>query len=323
MRTHFCGLIDEASSGQTVTLCGWADVARDLGGLCFIDLRDHEGIVQIVAEPSDAAGNAEVVATAAKVGYEDCLQVTGVVRRRQPVIAKIRTGQVEGGASDIKVLNKAEPLPFHAHEKAGEDIRLKYRYLDLRTPKMQQMMRTRIKLVQALRRWLDARGFQDIETPILTKATPEGARDFLVPARMHPGEFYALPQSPQLFKQILMVAGFDRYYQIARCFRDEALRADRQLEFTQLDMEFAWVPARDVQDTTETLIRDVFREVMGVELAQPFPRMTYAEAMRRYGSDKPDLRIALELIDVAELVKDCDFAVFTGAANDPDGRVAA
>ncbi|HEX2595763.1 MAG TPA: aspartate--tRNA ligase, partial [Luteimonas sp.] len=314
MRTHYCGLVDEALIGQTVTLCGWADVARDLGGLCFIDLRDHEGIVQIVAEPSDAAGNADVVATAAKVGYEDCLQVTGLVRRRQSVNPKIRTGQVEVVASDIQVLNKAEPLPFHAHENPGEDIRLKYRYLDLRTPKMQQMMRTRIRLVQALRRWLDARGFQDIETPILTKATPEGARDFLVPARMHAGEFYALPQSPQLFKQILMVAGFDRYYQIARCFRDEALRADRQLEFTQLDMEFAWVSERDVQDTTETLIRDVFREVMGVELANPFPRMTYAEAMRRYGSDKPDLRIALELVDVAELVKNCEFAVFTAAA---------
>src|SRR6476620_9880056 len=323
MRTHFCGLIDESLIGQTVTLCGWADVARDLGGLCFIDLRDHEGIVQIVAEPSDAAGNADVVATAAKIGYEDCLQVTGVVRRRQSVNPKIRTGQVEVVASGIQVLNKAEPLPFHAHENPGEDIRLKYRYLDLRTPKMQQMMRTRIRLVQALRRWLDARGFQDIETPILTKATPEGARDFLVPARMHAGEFYALPQSPQLFKQILMMAGFDRYYQIARCFRDEALRADRQLEFTQLDMEFAWVSERDVQDTTETLIRDVFREVMGVELANPFPRMTYAEAMRRYGSDKPDLRIALELVDVAELVKNCEFAVFTAAANDADGRVAA
>jgi aspartyl-tRNA synthetase len=323
MRTQFCGLIDEALIGQTVTLCGWADVARDLGGLCFIDLRDHEGIVQIVAEPSDAPGNADVVATAAKIGYEDCLRVTGVVRKRQSVNPKIKTGQVEVVASDIQVLNKAEPLPFHAHENPGEDIRLKYRYLDLRTPKMQQMMRTRIKLVQALRRWLDARGFQDIETPILTKATPEGARDFLVPARMHAGEFYALPQSPQLFKQILMVAGFDRYYQIARCFRDEALRADRQLEFTQLDMEFAWVTERDVQDTTETLIRDVFREVMGVELADPFPRMTYAEAMHRYGSDKPDLRIAMEFTDIAELVKDCEFKVFADWANAEDGRVVA
>ncbi|WP_395624882.1 aspartate--tRNA ligase [Thermomonas sp.] len=323
MRTHFCGLVDEALIGQTVTLCGWADVARDLGGLCFIDLRDHEGIVQVVAEPAETAGNAGVVAAAAQVGYEDCLRITGTVRARHAVNDKIRTGKVEVVAECIEVLNKAEPLPFHAHENAGEDIRLKYRYLDLRTQGMQRKMRTRTKLVSALRHYLDARGFQDIETPILTKATPEGARDFLVPARMHPGEFYALPQSPQLFKQILMMAGFDRYYQIARCFRDEALRADRQLEFTQLDMEFAWVTERDVQDLTEDMIRHVFREVMGVELAAEFPRMTYAEAMRRYGSDKPDLRISLELVDVADLVKDCEFAVFTAAANDADGRVAA
>ena len=323
MRTHFCGLVDEALIGQTVTLCGWADVARDLGGLCFIDLRDHEGIVQAVAEPSDAVGNAEVIAAASKVGYEDCLRITGTVRARHAVNDKIRTGKVEVVAEKIEVLNKAEPLPFHAHENAGEDVRLKYRYLDLRSPDMQRKMRTRTKLVSALRHYLDARGFQDIETPILTKATPEGARDFLVPARMHPGEFYALPQSPQLFKQILMMAGFDRYYQIARCFRDEALRADRQLEFTQLDMEFAWVGERDVQDLTEDMIRHVFREVMDVELAAEFPRMTHAEAMRRYGSDKPDLRIALELVDVAEQVKGCEFAVFTAAANDADGRVAA
>ena len=323
MRTHFCGLIDESSIGQTVTLCGWADVARNLGGVCFIDLRDHEGIVQVVAEPSDAAGNADVVAVAEKIGYEDCLRITGTVRRRHSVNAKIRTGQVEVVAERIEVLNKADPLPFHHHENPGEDTRLKYRYLDLRSPEMQRKMRTRTKLVSALRHWLDARGFQDIETPILTKATPEGARDFLVPARMHPGEFYALPQSPQLFKQILMMAGFDRYYQIARCFRDEALRADRQLEFTQLDMEFAWVSERDVQDTVEAMIRDVFREVAGVELAAEFPRMTYAEAMRRYGSDKPDLRIALELVDVAELVKASGFAVFTGPANEAGGRVAA
>ncbi|HKN77533.1 MAG TPA: aspartate--tRNA ligase [Lysobacter sp.] len=323
MRTHFCGLVDEALVGQTVTLCGWADVARDLGGLCFIDLRDHEGIVQVVAEPSDAQGNAAVVEAASKVGYEDCLRITGTVRRRSSVNAKIKTGQVEVVATKIELLNKAEPLPFHAHENPGEDIRLKYRYLDLRRPEMQQMMRTRIQLVQALRRWLDARGFQDIETPILTKATPEGARDFLVPARMHPGEFYALPQSPQLFKQILMMAGFDRYYQIARCFRDEALRADRQLEFTQLDMEFAWVSERDVQDTVEEMIRVVFREVMGVELANPFPRMTYEEAMRRYGSDKPDLRNAMEFTDIADLVKTCEFKVFTDWANHADGRVVA
>jgi aspartyl-tRNA synthetase len=323
MRTHYCGLVDESLIGQTVTLCGWADVARDLGGLCFIDLRDHEGIVQVVAEPdAGAEGNAQVVATAAKVGYEDCLRVTGTVRRRQSVNNKIATGQVEVVATAIEVLNKAEPLPFHAHENPGDDIRLQYRYLDLRTPRMQKMMRIRIKLVQALRRWLDARGFQDIETPILTKATPEGARDFLVPARMHPGEFYALPQSPQLFKQILMVAGFDRYYQIARCFRDEALRADRQLEFTQLDMEFAWVSERDVQDSTEALIRDVFREVMDVDLGV-FPRIGYAEAMRRYGSDKPDLRFDMELVDIADVVKASEFKVFTDWANADDGRVVA
>ncbi|MFN3310249.1 MAG: aspartate--tRNA ligase [Thermomonas sp.] len=323
MRTHFCGLIDDALIGQSVTLCGWADVARNMGQIVFIDLRDHEGIVQVVAEPAEGDGNAAMLAAAAAVGYEDCLRITGTVRRRQSVNDKIRTGQVEVVAETIELLNKAEPLPFHHHENPGEDIRLKYRYLDLRSPEMQRKLRTRTKLVSALRHYLDARGFQDIETPILTKATPEGARDFLVPARMHPGEFYALPQSPQLFKQILMMAGFDRYYQIARCFRDEALRADRQLEFTQLDMEFAWVSERDVQDLTEDMIRSVFREVVGVELEAPFPRMTYAEAMRRYGSDKPDLRIALELVDVADLVKKCEFAVFTAAANDPDGRVAA
>jgi aspartyl-tRNA synthetase len=326
MRTHFCGLIDEGLIGQTVTLCGWADVARDLGHLVFIDLRDHEGIVQVVAEPEDGVdGNAAVRAAAAGVGYEDCLRVTGVVRRREAPNPKLATGQVEVVARRIELLNKAAPLPFHAHENPGEDIRLQYRYLDLRTPDMQRKLRTRTKLVQALRRWLDARGFQDIETPILTKATPEGARDFLVPARMHPGEFYALPQSPQLFKQILMVAGFDRYYQIARCFRDEALRADRQLEFTQLDMEFAWVDEREVQDTVEAMIRDVFVEVLGVDLGggAPFARMTYAEAMRRYGSDKPDLRIGLELVDVGDRVRGCGFKVFADWAEAEGGRVVA
>ena len=319
MRTHFCGLVDETLIGQTVTLAGWTDVARNQGGVCFIDLRDHEGIVQVTVE----VDNAEVFAVAASLGYEDVLQVEGVVRARHAVNDKMRTGKVEVIATAITVLNKAAPLPFHAHENPGEETRLKYRYLDLRRPEMQRMQRTRIKLVQALRRHLDEKGFQDIETPILTKATPEGARDFLVPARMHPGEFYALPQSPQLFKQILMVAGFDRYYQIARCFRDEALRADRQLEFTQLDMEFAWVREADVQDAVEGMIREVFKEVIGVELDATFPRLTWAEAMRRYGSDKPDLRNPLELVDVAELVKACEFKVFTDAANDPDGRVAA
>ncbi len=319
MRTHFCGLVDETLIGQTVTLAGWTDVARNQGGVCFIDLRDHEGIVQVTVEVDNAA----VFAVAASLGYEDVLQVEGVVRARHAANDKLRTGKVEVIATAITLLNKAEPLPFHAHENPGEETRLKYRYLDLRRPEMQRMQRTRIKLVQALRRHLDATGFQDIETPILTKATPEGARDFLVPARMHPGEFYALPQSPQLFKQILMVAGFDRYYQIARCFRDEALRADRQLEFTQLDMEFAFVREQDVQDFVENMIRAIFKEVVDVELAASFPRMTWAEAMRRYGSDKPDLRIALELVDVAELVKTSEFPVFTAAANDADGRVAA
>lgn len=319
MRTHFCGLVDETLIGQTVTLAGWTDVARNQGGVCFIDLRDHEGIVQVTVE----LDNAPVFAIAASLGYEDVLQVEGVVRARHAVNDRLRTGKVEVIASKITVLNKAAPLPFHAHENPGEETRLKYRYLDLRRPEMQRMQRTRIRLVQALRRYLDGRGFQDIETPILTKATPEGARDFLVPARMHPGEFYALPQSPQLFKQILMVAGFDRYYQIARCFRDEALRADRQLEFTQLDMEFAFVGERDVQDFVEQMIRAIFAEVIDVQLAAPFPRMSWAEAMRRYGSDKPDLRIDLELVDVAELVKDCGFAVFTAAAHDAQGRVAA
>lgn len=319
MRTHYCGLVDETLIGQTLTLAGWTDVARNLGGVCFIDLRDHEGIVQVTVEPDNQA----VFAVAASLGYEDVIQVEGVVRARHAVNDKIKTGKVEVIATRITILNKAAPLPFHAHENPGEETRLKYRYLDLRRPEMQRMQRTRIKLVQALRRYLDADGFQDIETPILTKATPEGARDFLVPARMHPGEFYALPQSPQLFKQILMVAGFDRYYQIARCFRDEALRADRQLEFTQLDMEFAFVRERDVQDYVEGMIRAIFKEVVDVELDAQFPRLTWAEAMRRYGSDKPDLRIDLELVDVAELVKDSQFAVFTGPANDPDGRVAA
>jgi aspartyl-tRNA synthetase len=319
MRTHYCGLVDEALIGQTVTLCGWVNTNRVQSHVVFTDLRDHEGVVQVVAD-SDMA---ELFKAAGALGLEDCVKVTGTVRARQAANDKIRSGKVEVLASSIELLNKAQPLPFHAHENANEEIRLKYRYLDLRRPEMQKMQRTRIRLVQALRRYLDGKGFQDIETPILTKATPEGARDFLVPARMHPGEFYALPQSPQLFKQILMVAGFDRYYQIARCFRDEALRADRQLEFTQLDMEFAFVRERDVQDFVEGMIRDVFREVMGVELANPFPRMGYAEAMRRYGSDKPDLRIDLEFTDIAELVKACEFKVFTDWANHEDGRVVA
>jgi aspartyl-tRNA synthetase len=321
MRTHHCGLVDEALIDSDVTLCGWADTRRDHGGVIFIDLRDHEGVVQVVVEPDNAAA----FKAAEQVRYEFCLRIRGRVRRRpaSQVNERLRTGKVEVLAATVEVLNAAAPLPFMLDDSAGDEARLRWRYLDLRRPEMQRRMRLRTRLVSAIRSYLDARGFQDIETPILTKATPEGARDFLVPSRVHPGEFYALPQSPQLFKQILMMAGFDRYYQIARCFRDEALRADRQLEFTQLDMEFAFVEERDVQDSVEALVRDVFRDVNGVELADPFPRMTYAEAMRRYGSDKPDLRIALELVDVAEHLKSVEFKVFAGPANDPGGRVAA
>ncbi|HEX7128927.1 MAG TPA: aspartate--tRNA ligase [Rhodanobacteraceae bacterium] len=319
MRTHYCGQIGERVLGQRVSLCGWADARRDHGGVVFVDLRDHEGIVQVVADPD----RADVFAIASKVGYEDCLRVTGTVRERVTPNDKIATGRYEVLAESIEVLNRARDLPFALHENPNEDLRMTYRYLDLRRPEMQKMLRTRTRLVRAIRSWLDARGFQDIETPILTKATPEGARDYLVPSRVHAGQFYALPQSPQLFKQILMMAGFDRYYQIARCFRDEDLRADRQPEFTQLDMEFAFVTERDVQDCVEALIRHVFKEVIGVELADPFPRMTYEEAMRRYGSDKPDLRVAMELVDIAEAVKHVEFKVFAEPANDPHGRVAA
>ena len=321
MRTHYCGLVTEALTGQTVTLCGWADTRRDHGGVIFIDLRDHEGIVQAVIEPDNAAA----FKVAEGVRYEFCLRIVGTVRARpaSQVNERLRTGKVEVGVATIEVLNAAAPLPFMLGDTAGEDARLRYRYLDIRRPDMQRKLRMRTRLVSALRHYLDARGFQDIETPILTKATPEGARDYLVPSRVHPGEFYALPQSPQLFKQLLMMAGMDRYYQIARCFRDEDLRADRQPEFTQLDMEFAFVTERDVQDFVEAMVRHVFKEVVDVDLADPFPRMTWAEAMRRYGSDKPDLRIGLELTDVAEAVKHVEFKVFSGPANDAGGRVAA
>ena len=319
MRTHFCGLIDESLVGQTVTLCGWVNTLRLQSHVAFVDLRDHEGIAQVVVERDNVAA----FAVAGEIGYEYCLRVTGTIRKRLSANDKLRTGTVELLAESVEILNEAKDLPFALHENPNEDMRMTYRYLDLRRPDMQKMMRTRIKLVQALRRYLDARGFQDIETPILTKATPEGARDYLVPSRVHPGQFYALPQSPQLFKQILMMAGFDRYYQIARCFRDEDLRADRQPEFTQLDLEFAFVEEKDVQDFVEQLIRDVFKEVQGVELDAVFPRMTWEEAMRRFGSDKPDLRIALELVDVAAALKHVEFKVFAEPANDPAGRIAA
>ncbi len=319
MRTHYCGLIDESLIGQTVTLCGWVNTLRLQSHVAFVDLRDHEGLAQVVIERDNAAA----FAVAGNIGNEYCLRVTGKLRQRLSVNDKLKTGTVEVLADTVEVLNAAKDLPFALHENPNEEMRLTYRYLDLRRPEMQAMMRKRIKLVQALRRYLDERGFQDVETPILTKATPEGARDYLVPSRVHPGQFYALPQSPQLFKQILMMAGFDRYYQIARCFRDEDLRADRQPEFTQLDLEFAFVEEKDVQDFVEELIRHVFREVQGVELDTAFPRMTWAEAMRRFGSDKPDLRIALELIDIADAVKHVEFKVFAEPASDAGGRVAA
>jgi aspartyl-tRNA synthetase len=319
MRTHYCGLIDEALIGQTVTLCGWVNTLRLQSHVAFVDLRDHEGLAQVVIERDNAAA----FLLAGEIGNEYCLRVTGTIRKRLSINDKLKTGTVELLADTVEILNAAKDLPFALHENPNEEMRLTYRYLDLRRPEMQQMMRKRIKLVQALRRYLDERGFQDVETPILTKATPEGARDYLVPSRVHPGQFYALPQSPQLFKQILMMAGFDRYYQIARCFRDEDLRADRQPEFTQLDLEFAFVEEHDVQDFVEELIRHVFREVQGVELDATFPRITWAEAMRRFGSDKPDLRIALELVDVADAVKHVEFKVFAEPANDANGRVAA
>jgi aspartyl-tRNA synthetase len=319
MRTHYCGLINESLIGQTVTLCGWVNTLRLQSHVAFVDLRDHEGLAQVVIERDNAAA----FATAGEIGNEYCLRVTGTLRQRLSVNDKLKTGAVELLAESVEVLNAAKDLPFALHENPNEEMRLTYRYLDLRRPEMQAMMRKRIRLVQALRRYLDERGFQDVETPILTKATPEGARDYLVPSRVHPGQFYALPQSPQLFKQILMMAGFDRYYQIARCFRDEDLRADRQPEFTQLDLEFAFVEEKDVQDFVEELIRHVFREVQGAELDAVFPRMTWAEAMRRFGSDKPDLRIALELVDIADAVKHVEFKVFAEPANDAGGRVAA
>ncbi len=319
MRTHYCGLIDESLIGQTVSLCGWVNTLRLQAHVAFVDLRDHEGLAQVVIERT----NTGAFAIAGEIGNEYCLRVTGTVRARIAVNDKLKTGRVEVLAETVEILNAAKDLPFALHESPNEDMRMTYRYLDLRRPLMQQRMRKRIQLVRTLRHYLDDRGFQDIETPILTKATPEGARDYLVPSRVHPGQFYALPQSPQLFKQILMVAGFDRYYQIARCFRDEDLRADRQPEFTQLDIEFAFVDEREIQDTVEDLIRHVFREVQGVELDASFPRMTWVDAMRRFGSDKPDLRFALELVDIAEAVKHIEFKVFSGPANDAGGRVAA
>ncbi|NBB93022.1 MAG: aspartate--tRNA ligase [Gammaproteobacteria bacterium] len=321
MRSHLCGEVDETLDGQTVTVCGWVNRARDLGGLIFVGLRDHAGVLQVVVEPDNQPAFAE----AEKLRNEFCVRLSGTVRMRPESQwnPDMPTGKVEMLADSVEILNAAAPLPLLMNDEDGEEVRLKYRFLDLRRPRLQRNLRLRSRLTGAIRKFLDAREFVDAETPILTRATPEGARDYLVPSRVHPGSFFALPQSPQIFKQILMMAGMDRYYQVARCFRDEDLRADRQPEFTQLDMEMAFVEESDVQDTAENLIRQVFRDVLDVDLPDPFPRMTYAEAMRRYGSDKPDLRIDLELVTICEHVRHVEFKVFSGPASDPAARVAA
>ena len=321
MRTHYCGEVNESLVGATVSVAGWVHRRRDHGGVIFVDLRDREGLLQVVFDP-DAAS---VFAEAERVRGEWVLKVTGTVRPRPAgtVNKNLASGQVELLAQGIEVLNRSEPIPFQLDEEVREETRLKYRYIDLRRDEMQKRLRLRHAVTRAMRSFLDGHGFIDVETPMLTKATPEGARDYLVPSRTQPGKFFALPQSPQIFKQLLMMSGFDRYYQIVRCFRDEDLRADRQPEFTQLDIETSFLTRDEITGLMEALVRTLFDQVLGVRLPDPFPRMTYAEAMRRYASDKPDLRIPLELVDVADLVKDCEFKVFAAPAADPAGRVAA
>jgi aspartyl-tRNA synthetase len=321
MRTHYCGQVGEASIGQVVTVAGWAHRRRDHGGVIFVDLRDREGLLQIVFDPDLP----EVFAQAERVRNEFVLQVTGVVRERPAGTANVnlKSGQVELLARELTILNRSEPLPFQLDEHVSEEVRLRFRYIDLRREEMRERLLLRHRITRAMRHYLDDAGFVDIETPMLSKATPEGARDYLVPSRTHAGKFFALPQSPQIYKQLLMIAGFDRYYQIVRCFRDEDLRADRQPEFTQLDIETSFLDQNAIQTLMEGLVRHLFKQVLNVELPDPLPRMTYAEAMRRFGSDKPDLRVPLELVDVADLVKGCDFKVFAGPAADPRGRVTA
>ncbi|MBT8087905.1 MAG: aspartate--tRNA ligase [Gammaproteobacteria bacterium] len=321
MRSHYCGEINESLVGETIEVCGWVHRRRDHGGVIFIDLRDREGLLQVVFDPD----RAEIFALAERIRSEFVLKVKGLVRPRPEgtVNPNMRTGKVEVLAHELEILNRAETPPFHHDEQANEDIRLKYRYLDLRRENMLGNLMLRHKVTASMRRFLDGHGFVDVETPMLTRATPEGARDYIVPSRTNPGKFFALPQSPQLFKQLLMMSGLDRYYQIVRCFRDEDLRADRQPEFTQLDVEMSFVDEADVTGTMEQLLRHIFKETLDVDLPDPFPRMTYAEAMRRFGSDKPDLRIDLELVEVADLMASVDFKVFAGPANDPEGRVAA
>ena len=322
MRSHYCGVVDAALIDSEVTLCGWVHKRRDHGGVIFIDLRDREGLVQVVVDPDTA----EIFNTAEQVRNEFVLQISGRVRNRPAgtINPELRTGEIEVLAKDLKVLNAAETPPFQLDDDdVQEETRMRYRYVDLRRPDMQRRMRLRSTVTQKLREALNEQGFLDVETPILTRATPEGARDYLVPSRTHQGEFFALPQSPQLFKQILMMSGIDRYYQFARCFRDEDLRADRQPEFSQLDIEMSFVEEKDVMQTTERMMRALFAGELGVELPDPFPTMSYAEAMLRYGSDKPDLRIDLELIELSDELKSVEFKVFSGPAQDPDGRVAA
>ncbi|MGB5332155.1 MAG: aspartate--tRNA ligase [Woeseiaceae bacterium] len=321
MRSHYCGEVNESLVGQEVEVCGWVHRRRDHGGVIFIDLRDREGLLQIVFDPDRAA----IFAEAERIRSEYVLKVKGLVRPRPDgtVNPNMRTGEVEVLAHELDILNKSETPPFHHDEQANEDIRLKYRYLDLRRENMLGNLLLRHKVTGAMRNFLDAHGFVDVETPMLTRATPEGARDYIVPSRTNPGKFFALPQSPQIFKQLLMMSGLDRYYQIVRCFRDEDLRADRQPEFTQLDVEMSFVDEAAVTNTMEELVRYVFKETLDVDLPNPFPRMTYADAMQRYGSDKPDLRIDLELIEVSDLMTSVEFKVFAGPAADPEGRVAA
>jgi aspartyl-tRNA synthetase len=322
MRSHYCGVLNTRHIDQEVTLCGWADRRRDHGGVIFIDLRDREGIVQVVFDPDTQ----KYFELADKVRGEYVLKVKGRVRARTPstVNPNMPTGEIEVYGTELEILSKAETPPFQLdeHSKVGEEVRLRYRYLDLRRPEMLNNLRTRSRVTQFIRNYLDSQGFVDVETPILTRATPEGARDYLVPSRTHEGKFFALPQSPQLFKQLLMVAGFDRYYQIAKCFRDEDLRADRQPEFTQIDIETSFMDQEAIMAVTEDMIGKLFRQEMNVELGT-FPRMAYSEAMGKYGSDKPDLRIPLQLVEISDLMKNVDFKVFSGPANDPGCRIAA
>lgn len=321
MRSHYCGEVDESLVGQEIDVCGWVHRRRDHGGVIFVDLRDREGLIQVVFDPD----RAEIFSAAERIRSEYVLAVKGLVRRRPAgtTNANMRTGQIEVLAQELTVLNRSETPPFHHDENVNEELRLTYRYLDLRRESMLGNLRLRHRVTMAMRSYLDANGFVDVETPMLTRATPEGARDYIVPSRTNPGKFFALPQSPQIFKQLLMMSGLDRYYQIVRCFRDEDLRADRQPEFTQLDIEMSFVDEHDVTGKMEAMVRHLFRQVMNIELPDPFPRMSYADAMHRYGSDKPDLRIDLELTDVSDLMAAVDFKVFSGPANDPEGRVAA